>query len=301
MASSRPSSPRSVIRRIERLAAPDVVVQRRGLHADRAGQPDERDGLEPSVVRQLLRRRHDLLGVESLPRHLQLTRRIAASIAGGRRLEHAPVPGGEPRGLEGAQLAGARDHRRAVPRSHDDEREARVGARRRLDAAQRREHVAAEQRVVTRVAEGDVARRVAGARDHLERSDPVALRDSAGGTGVRPAVVAAELRLRLAGIERHVLRHQPGVALGDDDLDLGQLCLQPIQSADVIAVGMGERDPLDRRAGLTRRGEDLPGATRHRRVDEGEPVRLPHEVGVHESPEVDADEVRHRMLHFYDQ
>jgi hypothetical protein len=70
---------------------------------------------------------------------------------------------------------------------------------------------------------------MAGGRDHLERAYPIAWVDGPVGLGLGARVTAAELVLRLVGIEAHVLGQQPGVAGRDDHLCLGKPLLQRVE------------------------------------------------------------------------
>jgi hypothetical protein len=189
----------------------------------------------------------------------------------------------QPGRLQRAQRAGALELGRAVPRRHAGEREGQarlVGGR---DAPQRRERVAAEQGPVTAVEEGDVPGRVARRRDDLERADHVTGREGARRAGLGARVAAPQLGLRLAGIEGLVLGQQARVAGRDEDLDARQGRGDVVERADVVSMGVGQRDPHDRRAELLGGPQDRSGAARNQRVDEGQPVLFGHEVGVDEA------------------
>src|SRR4051795_5359060 len=62
--------------------------------------------------------------------------------------------------------------------------------------------------------------------------------------------------------------------------------------ADVVAMGMRERDPRDRLPDLAGGGEDRVLAAGEQRVDEREPVVLDDEEGVDRAEAREADEVR---------
>ena len=111
------------------------------------------------------------------------------------------------------------------------------------------------------------------------------------GRGLGAGVGAAHLGLgRLAGVGGLVLRQQPRVALGDRDLDAREGLGERVERADVVAVGVGQRDPHDRAAELLGRGLDRLGAAGERGVDQRQPVLLLHEVGVDEAEARDAGE-----------
>ena len=142
------------------------------------------------------------------------------------------------------------------------------------------------------VEEGDVAGRVAGRGDHLQRADPLARLEQAGRPGRRSRVAAAHLCVgRLAGIRGHVLLEQARVAARDQHLSVGQRRRQVVEPAHVVAVGMGERDPHDRRPQSVGRGQDRPrAALADGGVDQREAVLLADQVGVDEAEAGDARE-----------
>ncbi len=124
---------------------------------------------------------------------------------------------------------------------------------------------------------------MAGRGVHLERPDAVAGRERRGRRGLGPGVAALQLRLRLAGVERLVLGEQARVAGGDQHLDARQRGGELVERADVVAVGVRQRDPHDRRAERRGGGEDPLVGARDERVDERQPVVLLHEIGVDEA------------------
>src|SRR3954452_18489908 len=207
------------------------------------------------------------------------------------RHRDVPVADGEPRGVERAQLLGGAQRGRPVPRREAGQREARVRLGRGRDAAERRERVARDKRPVAGVEERDLAGRVAGRGEDLERADPVAGREQAARTRLHLVVAAAQLALRLVGIEALVAGEEARVARGDRDLGLRQRGGERVERADVVAVGVRQRDPDDRRVELTRGGEDRVLAARDHRVDEREPVVLHDEERVDRTEAREADEV----------
>ena len=137
---------------------------------------------------------------------------------GGRRLHDRPVAGSEARRLEREQPPRALE-----PPSGGATSPARAAGTRQfeprggLHATERRERVAAQQRPVARVEERDVPRRVTGSarspRASRSRS-PACTVQRRLRPRARPA--AAQLRLRLARVERLVLAEQPRLARRDD-------------------------------------------------------------------------------------
>ena len=131
-----------------------------------------------------------------------------------------PWPTARRAGSSARRAFGGLERGRAVPGGERGHREARVGLGGGGDAAEGGEGVAGEQRAVAGVEVGDLAGRVAGRGDDLERADAVAGLERAGRLGLGARVAAAELRVgRLAGLGRLVLRQQLRVAGGDQDLD----------------------------------------------------------------------------------
>src|SRR4051794_36411699 len=107
-----------------------------------------------------------------------------------RLLHDLAVAGGQARRVECAQRARRGELGRPVPGGERGEREARVRLRRGGDAAERRERVAAVQRAVARVEEGDVPGRVPRGGDDLERADALAGLEGARRLRARTRVAA---------------------------------------------------------------------------------------------------------------
>ena len=224
--------------------AVDVVVERRGADAELRCDARERDRFEAVGVGDRDRRVDDLLAVQAAARHLGSARDRAVHLR-ARVPDDLAVPGGEPGGIERAQAAGGGERGRLVPRHHRREREARgLGAGR--DAAERRVGVAGVERAVAGVEEREVPGRVARRGVDLERADDVAGLDRPRRPRLRAGDRAAQLDLRLVRVDRLVAGQQARVARGDQDLDAGELCRERVEAADVVLVGVGQRDPADR-------------------------------------------------------
>jgi hypothetical protein len=146
-----------------------------------------------------------------------------------------------------------------------------------------------------RVEQCDVARGVAGGGDHIERADPIAGLHASVGLGLGAWVASAELVLRLVRIEAHVFGQQPRVACRDDHLRLGKPLLQRVERADVVCVCVREEDADDRRAACLGAGDDLARGAPEHRVDQGQPVVLAHQVGVHHPQPGDPIHISHRL------
>ena len=200
-----------------------------------------------------------------------------------RVLDHLAVAGRESRGVEPEQPAGALQVRRGMPCRQVGQREARIQPRGGLDAAERGEDVAAEERAVAGVEEGHVTGGVPGCGDDLERADPLAVLDRAGRLRPRAREPAPDLGLRLRRVERLVLSQQALVAARDDHLGVGQLRRERVERADVVAVGVGEDDARHRGAHAPGGVEDRGRRAPDHRVDHCEPVVLSDEVGVDDS------------------
>ena len=147
--------------------------------------------------------------------------------------------------------------------------------------------VAGVERAVARVEEREVAGGVAGGGVDLERADPVAALDRPGRPRLRAGDTALELGLGLVRVDGLVAGQQPRVARGDEDLDPGQRGGERVEAADVVLVGVGQRDPLDRLPERGGGGQDPPGGAGDQRVDEGEAVLLLDEIAVDEPEAVD--------------
>ena len=194
--------------------------------------------------------------------------------------------------VERAQVAGGLEGGRAVPGGHRRQWEARVGLRGGGDAAEGRVGVGGEQRAVAGVEEGELAGRVTGRGDDLERADALAGGDRAGRSGLRPIGVDLGV-LRLAGLGLEVAGHPLRVARRHQHLRVRELGDERVEPADVVLVGVGEDDAHDR---ALRLGEDrLRGAAAEGGVDQRHAVVLVHEVGVDEAAEAgDADAAHER-------
>ena len=161
-----------------------------------------------------------------------------------------------------------------VPGREVREREERVRAGRGVDAEQGREDVAAVERAVAGVEEGEVAGGVAGRRRSTS-SEPTFARPRSSGSASssRPGSRLLTRRAR-PGLHRLVAAEQDRVAGGDQDLGIGESGGEGVERADVVAVGMGEDDPDDRGPEVGGGGEDLLGAALDHRVDQRQPVVL---------------------------
>ena len=124
--------------------------------------------------------------------------------------------------------------------------------------------------------------------------------DGTVGLGLGARVAAAELVLRLARIETHVLGQKPGIAGRDDHFCLRKSLLQRVERADVVGVGVGEEDADDWRTDRLGPRDDLAGRAPDHRVDHGQPVLLAHQVRIHESQPADPIHISHRSVRVTD-
>lgn len=128
-----------------------------------------------------------------------------------------------------------------------------------------------------------------GRGDDQQRTDVVARLEGGGRAGPGALEAAAELGLGLVGIDRVIAGEQAGIAGRDQDLDVGQGRRERVERADVVVVGVGQHDPLDRAVERGRCRLQLAGAAAQHRVDEGQAVVLGDQVGVDEPEPGHAD------------
>ena len=147
-------------------------------------------------------------------------------------------------------------------------------------AARRLESVPGNQRAVTRVEQGDVARCVPWRGHHPQRADRIAVRQGAGEGCLHPLEAAPKRHLGFAWIQRLVTGQEAGVTRRDQQLSAGQQRVQRVHTAHMVAVGVGQDDPLDgraQRAGCRQNGRSTAADAG---IDQGEAVVFPHEVDV---------------------
>jgi hypothetical protein len=129
---------------------------------------------------------------------------------------------------------------------------------------------------------------VKSTRNEPTRSSSTTVRDG-GRLERRPT--AAHLGLGLVGIEPPLLFDEPELARPQDHLGVGQLGVQGVERADVVAVGVGQRDAHDRQPGRARGLDDRPRVAAQRGVHEREPIVLAHQERVHDAEPIELDEV----------
>jgi hypothetical protein len=181
---------------------------------------------------------------------------MARSIASSGLSTTLPWPGASLAGSRARNAPGALKLDRTVP-GKERQRAARVHPCRGRDAAERRVDIAAVEHAIPVVEQGDVPGGMPRGRNHIERAAPIAGAHGTVGPGLGAGIAAAQLRLRLVGIEAHVPSEKPRVASRDDHLRLRKVFLQLVERPDLAR-----------------------GATDHR-VDQRQAVVLAHEVGVH--------------------
>src|ERR1700730_11184060 len=118
-------------------------------------------------------------------------------------------------------------------------------------------------------------------RPSLERPDAVSRPQQAVRLPGDVDEVALDWGLRLARVQAPVARQEAGVPLADRDLNTRKPLPTPGHAADVVPVGVGERDTPQLRSGLREQAGDVRGGRRHGAVDQGQTVVFYHQVAVH--------------------
>ena len=274
-------------------AAVDVVVERRGAHAQLAGHPRQRDGVEALGVRDRGRGVDHALGVEpgaaaSARRRLG-DRRVHR---GRRRLDDPPVAGRQRGRLQRAQGAGALELGRAVPGGQP----ASGKGRRTLSV------VATPPSVVYASPQSSVPSRRSkkatcpgvwpgAATTSSEPTRSPGRRASASAASWPPGSCRAAWPAARRGRATCPCAAGARRAREMRTSTPGSAAASVVERADVVAVGVGQRDADDRRAELLGGRAGRLGAARDQRVDEREPVVLGDEVGVDEAEAGDASQV----------
>ncbi len=272
-----------------------VRVERRGAYPEARREGRERHGIEALGVGELGRGVGDRLRREPGAGHQAdspsdfAERAIAASIAAPGASATGPWPAARRDGSSARSAARRGQVLGAVRRRAVGEREAPVEVVRHFRSPVGGEDIARDQRAVAGVQERDVAGSVSRRGDHLEAADPLAAAEQHVG-----------LRLDVFPEPRHLLavdllraRPYARVRLAQEHFDaIAEARHDRVEPAGVVAVAVGEGDAADLPAGvLCGADQVLRGLAAQSGVDQGEPVVLPHEVGVDEAEPGELDEV----------
>ena len=204
------------------VAAGDVVVERRRAHAERGRDACERHRLEALGVGDVAGRGDDERAVQAATGTIRRPRAIARSIAAPGVSTTPPWPGAS---RAGSSARSERADSSAVGRCHVATRAAGSGGT--AWPSSRRRRASSRRRRSTGCRRGDRGTRPGPACGRARRwtsSEPT--RSPGVNVARRPRrrarVAAAQLRLRLAGVERLVLAEQARVAGGDQHLGVRQ-------------------------------------------------------------------------------
>src|SRR5579871_438670 len=199
---------------------------------------------------------------------------------GQRRFQHWPMPNGQPRRFQLAQGFGALQGYCSGPIRPPWQREERLYDARDGDAAACLVGVTRDECPVAPVQKGNVAGRVAGRGDDLQRANHVSWRDGACWLRGADGIAAAQLVLWLLRVEAVIASHEASVAGCNQDFGLRQTLVQYIERTDMIDMRVRQRDAHDRRVKRLRGSENLLGAAGEIRIDEGKAVLFAHQEAV---------------------
>src|SRR5260221_9792107 len=171
-------------------------------------------------------------------------------------------------------------YRWLVPGSKRREREQRSYDARDRDASLRLKSVSSDQSAVSRVEKGRMSRRVSWRGDHLQRPDPVAMRERTRGPRLACHISTPQLVLRLTWIEAALASKKTRIACRNHHLCVGQLIPQRVERSHVIYMRVRQSDAHNGRPLLARSFKNIFRAARQPCIDQGKTIILSYKETV---------------------